>query len=493
MKRQGPDTARSATFADQPGRARRLGFLAVAVGTVGSLGIVLEGSTIGSVPLGQTRQFWLRVPEGSYALAHVVFYVAVALLVVGWLALGVLARHDRLTLARAWTALALWGAPLFVGAPVFSRDVYSYVAQGELVRRGLNPYLVTPRALGAGPLLASIASVWRDTTSPYGPLFVTLAHLADTLGGRSLVSQVLVFRCVELVGVVLMMVALPLLARHFDVSEGVALWLGVLSPLALFSAVSAAHNDTLMIGLLTLALAIGLRGHWRVAVTLCALAATVKLPALAGAVFLTTWRAREVHRGQRWRVVGESLALTTVVVTVVTLISGYGWTWLGPTALRIPTKLRVLITPSVSVGHLVGALVHAAGLSWRTGTVVSAVQDGAELLAIALVVVLLGRTRENNVALLLGVALLLVVLASPTLWPWYFLWGLTVLAATNVQRSAFLALVGGGAMILVGPGGTPMIGGNGFYVTGPLVLATIAWFVGSGRWRASTSGRDRVD
>ena len=459
---------------------------------MGSLGIVLEGSTIGSVPLGRTRQFWFHVPEESYALAHVLFYVAVTLLVVGWLAVGVLARHDRLTLTRAWTTLVLWSAPLFVGAPVFSRDVYSYVAQGELVRHGLNPYLVAPRALGPGPLLASIASVWRDTTSPYGPLFVTLAHLAVTLGGRSLISQVLIFRCIELVGVCLMMIALPLLARHFDVREGVALWLGVLSPLALFNAISAAHNDTLMIGLLTLALAIGLRGQWRVGLTLCALAATIKLPALAGAVFLTTWRARRGPRRLVWQVVGESLGLTAGVFAGVTLISGFGWTWLGPRALRIPTQLRVLITPSVSLGHFVGALAHAVGLAWPTGTVVSAVQDGAELLAIALVVVLLGRTRENNVVRLLGVTLLLVVLASPTLWPWYFLWGLTVLAATSVQRSAFLALVGGGAMLLVGPGGTPMIGGDGFYVTGPLILATLTWFVTSGRWRACTSGLDRV-
>ena len=38
-------------------------------------------------------------------------------------------------------------------------------------------------------------------------------------------------------------------------------------------------------------------------------------------------------------------------------------------------------------------------------------------------------------------------------------------------------------MLLVGPGGTPMIGGDGYWVSGPLLVAAAAWFVFSGRWR----------
>ena len=46
---------------------------------------------------------------------------------------------------------------------------------------GLNPYSVPPSALGSGPLLASIASVWRPTASPYGPLFVTVSRAAAAI------------------------------------------------------------------------------------------------------------------------------------------------------------------------------------------------------------------------------------------------------------------------------------------------------------------------
>jgi hypothetical protein len=47
-------------------------------------------------------------------------------------------------------------------------------------------------------------------------------------------------------------------------------------------------------------------------------------------------------------------------------------------------------------------------------------------------------------------------------------------------------------MLLVGPGGTPMIGGNGFYVSGALVVAGLVWFFASGQWRSVSRGVDHV-
>ena len=35
-----------------------------------------------------------------------------------------------------------WLAPLLLSVPVFSRDTYSYLAQGALLRDGFDPYLV---------------------------------------------------------------------------------------------------------------------------------------------------------------------------------------------------------------------------------------------------------------------------------------------------------------------------------------------------------------
>ena len=47
--------------------------------------------------------------------------------------------------------LALWILPLLVVAPLFSKDVFSYAAQGEMMSRHINPYHYGPSTLGSGP------------------------------------------------------------------------------------------------------------------------------------------------------------------------------------------------------------------------------------------------------------------------------------------------------------------------------------------------------
>ena len=47
--------------------------------------------------------------------------------------------------------LALWILPLLVVAPLFSRDVFSYAAQGEMMSHHINPYQYGPGTIGSGP------------------------------------------------------------------------------------------------------------------------------------------------------------------------------------------------------------------------------------------------------------------------------------------------------------------------------------------------------
>lgn len=456
---------------------------AVTLGTLGAVGAVTVTWRIGSGPRPTVDGFWPHLALG-YRDAHVLFYLATGLLALGWLGVGVRALTGRLDAARAWATLALWGTPLALGTPIFSRDPYSYVALGQLARRGLNPFAVAPAALGHGVLLSSIALVWRHTTSPYGPLFVELTHASAALSGSSLLTQVLGVRAIALVGLVALMVVLPRLARAAGVDPGVARWLAVLSPLALYSAVSTAHNDTLMLAGMMLALLVAQRGWWRTAVALFALAAAIKLPALAGTAVVSVAVLRDQRGAARWRTVLESVAITAAVLAGVTWLAGWGWGWLSPAALRIPTELRVLTTPSVDVAHLVVVALHAVGVAAPSHAVVAVVLDAIELAAGALALVVVARARRPTHVRALGVGLLVVALGSPTLWPWYLLWGITALAVTPAQRSRTLAGVAALAMWLVGPGGSPMIGGNGFYVAGPLALGALLWYAWSGRWRS---------
>ncbi len=461
----------------------------IAIGVLGAVGMVLSGSGIGSIPQPASDAWWFTVPVGTGIGAHLAFYASVAVLVAGWAGVGAHAYRGRLSVPTAWLILGLWGLPFFLGAPLFSRDLYSYVAQGQLARIGFNPYVVAPSALGPGNLLSSIASVWRNTASPYGPLFVSISRLGASVGGTSLVSQILVFRALELVGIALLMVSLPRLARRLGNDPGIALWLGVLSPLALFSFVSSGHNDALMVGLMLAGITLGTAGRLRWGVALCALAATIKLPAAAGIVFLVADQCTRLDRSGRIRVIAESAAITVLVVVAVTFGAGLGWTWLGPTALHVPTELKVLITPLVSVGSFAGGVLHALGLPVGVGTGITVVQGLGMLAAVSGILWMVFHTRGRDAVRLCGLALVLFVALSPTLWPWYLTWGVVILAATSAQRSKAVAVVAGVGMLVVGAGGTPLLNGGDFWVVGPLLVGAAAWFVASGTWRTTLGGQ----
>ena len=196
---------------------------------------------------------------------------------------------------------------------------------------------------------------------------------------------------------------------------------------------------------------------------------------------------RADRRG-RWVSLLEAAAITALVVGATTLASGYGWTWLGPTALHVPTELKVLITPLVSVGSFVGGTLHALGLPVTVSGGISAVEAVGAVVALGGIAWMLTHVAGRDPIRLCGLSLLLFVLLSPTLWPWYLVWAVAVLAASSAQRSTALAVVAALGMLVVGAGGTPLLNGGDYWVTGPLLLVGAGWFVASGSWRRAIGG-----
>ena len=62
--------------------------------------------------------------------------------------------------------LALWILPLLAVAPLFSRDVFSYAAQGEMMSHHINPYHYGPGTLGSGPFVNGRRSAAGSTPPP---------------------------------------------------------------------------------------------------------------------------------------------------------------------------------------------------------------------------------------------------------------------------------------------------------------------------------------
>ena len=62
--------------------------------------------------------------------------------------------------------LGLWILPLLVVAPLFSKDVFSYAAQGEMMSRHINPYHYGPGTLGSGPYARGSTRCGRTPRPP---------------------------------------------------------------------------------------------------------------------------------------------------------------------------------------------------------------------------------------------------------------------------------------------------------------------------------------
>jgi alpha-1,6-mannosyltransferase len=423
---------------------------------------------------------WWYHPAWPGRAATALIWIGMAALAVAWLGLGrrLPSRGPLLAIAAAWIV------PLALAPPLFSRDLYSYYAQGTLLHLGVSPYHHPPAVLAGlhhGHVLAAVSPFWRHTTAPYGPLFLAIVALIAGVAGSHLIAGVLLTRGLALVGIGLFATAAPGLARALGSDERRMLWLIVAGPLTTLGLVAAGHNDALMAGLLAAGVVLALDGRPLHGIGVCALAATVKVPALAAVAFIAVaWARAEGDRDRAVRLLAGALAVTVLVLALVTAVTGAGVAWLSTSLFSTPAKVRLAITPGTATGYtvaavakLVGVSVHARGVEAAFGAIGSAAGALAGL-------ELLRRARVGRVVALLGIALLIAAAAGPAAWPWYGVWGLVLVAALpGAQRSLALAAAVVAGAFAVKPNGVLALPLG----TAPAVLAAYVALAAVARWR----------
>ncbi|MTD13768.1 hypothetical protein GIS00_07400 [Nakamurella sp. YIM 132087] len=439
------------------GRLRRwgtVGALLMAVGSTSSYG----AATPIPNPLDGLRVIGLLSRLGPAALAC--SYAGIGLLVLCWFLIGRLSRpgrERRLSRTQLTHTLAMWSVPLLITPPIFSRDSYSYLAVGQMMANGLDPYAQGPYdALGDGdPLAHQVDARWQHTTSPYGPAFLLIARGVVAITGDSVVAGVLVQRLVELLGVAMIVWALPRLARRCGIDPVAALWLGALNPVLLFHLVAGAHNEALMLGFMLAGLVVALgrtadgpqdppwlheRPWLRVVAgsALITVGVGVKATAAMALAFLVVALARRA--GGRWAdlwrwalVVG---ATTLAVFAVLTLWAGVGLGWIS--ALNTPGSVRSFLSVSTTLGAGAGQIGLLLGLGDHSSAAIDVMQPVGTALGALLALVVLwrcwrpgrsGRILEPIQGL--GLALGAFVLLGPVIQPWYLLWAALPLAAST--------------------------------------------------------------
>ncbi|HYB39208.1 MAG TPA: polyprenol phosphomannose-dependent alpha 1,6 mannosyltransferase MptB [Mycobacterium sp.] len=494
-------------------RTRLFGATGTVLMAIGALGA-------GARPVIQDPTFGVRLlnlPSRIQTVSLTMTTTGAVMMALAWLMLGRFALGSRrMSRGELDRTLLLWTLPLLVAPPMYSKDVYSYLAQSQISREGLDPYRVGPASgLGLDHVFTlSVPSLWRETPAPYGPLFLWIGRGISALTGENIVAAVLCHRVVVLIGVGLIVWATPRLARRCGVAEVSALWLGAANPLLIMHLVAGIHNEALMLGLMLTGTEFALRGvdsprllpslatmrarqgprrsrairpgpwprtHWPewaplgmllLGVILITLSSQVKLPSLLAlgfvAMALACRRGGGLHAFLLVSVVMAGLSFA--VMAVVGWASGLGFGWIY--TLGTANVVRSWMSPPTLLALATGQAGILLGLGDHTTAVLSLTR-GIGVLIIAVMVgwllwlVLRGRLHPVGG---LGVALGVTVLLFPVVQPWYVLWAVIPLAAWATRPRFRIAAIG--VTFIVGVFG-PTANGDRFALF-QIVDATVA-------------------
>ncbi|OIN77922.1 polyprenol phosphomannose-dependent alpha 1,6 mannosyltransferase MptB [Mycobacterium malmoense] len=461
-------------------RTRLFGATGTVLMAIGALGA-------GARPVVQDPTFGVRLlnlPSRIQTVSLTMTTTGAVMMALAWLMLGRFALGSRrMSRGDLDRTLLLWTLPLLIAPPMYSKDVYSYLAQSQISLEGLDPYRVGPASgLGLSHVFTlSVPTLWRETPAPYGPLFLWIGRGISALTGENIVAAVLCHRLVVLVGVGLIVWATPRLARRCGVAEVSALWLGAANPLLIMHLVAGVHNEALMLGLMLAGAEFALRGiasprllptSWLRPATMPAddrrrswatktardweslgmllagsilivLSSQVKLPSLLALGFVTMALAYRCGGTLKALLLagGAMSGLALAVMALVGWASGLGFGWMY--TLGTANVVRSWMSPPTllalgtgQVGILLGLGDHTTavlGLTRAIGVLIITV-----VVAWLLVAVFRGRLHPIGG---LGVALGVTVLLFPVVQPWYLLWAIIPLAAWATRTGFRVAAI----------------------------------------------------
>ena len=382
---------------------------------------------------------WFFGVSGSHSeglLGVVAVYGGMLLLIKTWYGLSrTLHNRPGVRLLPLVGVFVLWILPLLIAPPLFSRDAYSYAAQGEMVSHHINPYDYGPYVLGdnANPYTMPVDQLWGLTPAPYGPLFLGTAGAITDITAHDELATVVGMRVLAILGVGLIAFFVPKLARRFKRDPSEAFALAVLNPLTLLHLIGGAHNDALMVGLLVAGIVLSKQGRPIWGIVACSMAAAVKVPALIGVVYIGwEWVGAEANWRQRIRPLVSAVLVSSGVMSALSIVTGLGWGWMR--ALGTPGTVRSLIAPFTAVGVLFGNIFHAVGIGPSQQTTLTLARGTGLLVAAAVAVGLLWYSARIGYIKALSLSLLAFVVLGPVVQPWYLAWGLILLAPVASGR-----------------------------------------------------------
>jgi alpha-1,6-mannosyltransferase len=468
------DAPRTARFGNPPRRPLLMGLLAsvlLLVGGFGAGGVLVRDPIMTNSPIG----FW-RYGHG-HDLATTLMYVGVGLMAWAWIVLGREVLANRVGGRGVLTTAAVWTAPLLLAPPLFTRDIFSYLAQGALPLHGFDPYAVGPDAM-PGILTDNVHYFWQDTPAPYGPLFIIIAKAVAWLIGNNIIAGVLVMRLALLPGLALLIWALPELTRRLGGRVPVALWIAIANPMMVVNLIGGGHNDLLVVGLLAAGSLLALRRRHAGGIALVTLAMAVKASAGVALPFLVLVWAADMT-GTRWvriaKAAAAGIAVFAVVFGVTTLIAGVDLGWLP--ALSAPSMIVNWMSIPTAVGQIVGGIAFLFGGSMQLFINIFRAIGAVLLLWIAVRQWWAARDGGPDAIRRAGIVLFAASVLGPATLPWYVSWGMALLAMSpwTLRQLQYIVVVSLMLIIAYYPNGEDGLYNWGYLGACLAVAVLAAW------------------
>lgn len=438
-----------------------VGALLIGLGGLGAGALPVVGNPFGELPFGQLMG---RMLVTSSALV----LIGVGLIVLAWILMAPMAGNPlrsrvqkpkhTITRRQVWVTFLSWTLPIIATAPLFTQDIYSYIANGSIIVQGMDPYSAGPvQLLGADNDLArSVPFIWANSPSPYGPVALGIAAVISVVTNDSIVAAVILHRIASIVGVIAAGWAISHLAVRCRVAPSSALWLGMLNPLTILHLIGGIHNESIMLGFALVGMEIALRGIDKLQASnslsmstawpswlrillggvLISAAGMVKVTGFIGLGFIGMALARHLSHAHRWKpwkaiATAASAQIATLLASIAAFsaLSGIGLGWI--TGQGGAVSIRSWLSISTDVGVASGFLGMMLGLGDHTEAILSVTRAVGIVIAAGFMIRMLFATFHGVMHPVggLGVSTFVLVVLFPVVHPWYILWAIFPLAA----------------------------------------------------------------
>jgi hypothetical protein len=284
-----------------------------------------------------------------------------------------------------------------------SHDVFSYAMYGRMVTvYHQNPFSKYPVHYEGDPMRAQVGNMWQRTPDIYGPAFTGIAAALVPVVGESQYRVRFAYQLIAAAGIAAILVLLWRRTRSV-----IPLAFVGLHPLTVISVVNGGHADALVALGVLLGVLLALERRAVLAACALAVAVAINFTTISAAIAIGVWAWR-----QKWsrRELFRFGAITLVVGALPYLFLG-GW-------MKNAHQHSELISRQ-SFWNAVVAIVNITHQVPNASTL---------LVGVLMLTVLVRQTRVSTPELPAAAAIVVFVVASPWVMPWYAFSALPLLA-----------------------------------------------------------------